>query len=397
MTDQQDKKRRRRGWGEGRVEEVDGRRFKAIVRLGKDASGKYRRKVAYFDTKKEALTWIGQQQTIRNPASAGKTTVGQWLDQWLEIKKAETERNTHVFYERRVRLHIKPQIGAVKLGDLRPAHVRSMLSTLADNKTSVGEQRKAMRTLRTALKDAVGHELIPSNPAAAVRMPKDSGKRPEDKMQCFDAEQARRFLDEAKSDRLHAMYEVAIDSGMRPGELFGLRWPDLDLEAGSATVRRSVEEISGKCTEKEPKTGKTRAILLAKRTLAALRAHRERMESERRDTTGGLVFCNERGGYLRKSDVRRNSFIEIIKRAKLPKIRLMDLRHTSATLLLAHAVDIKTVSERLGHAKIQITLDHYAHVLPVMQERAVQAMAAILPEIGTKLAPRHKAGIDISN
>ncbi len=169
---------------------------------------------------------------------------------------------------------------------------------------------------------------------------------------------------------------MELDAGLRPGELFALHWPDVDFEAGAIFVRWSLEEISGKCRLKQPKTvASQRRILLAPRTLAALSAHRDAMLAEGKDVKDGLVFCGLEGGFLRISDVRRLSFLPIVQRAGLSPFRLYDLRHTVATLLLA--ADVNVVSERLGHESISSTLKHYAHALPSMQQRAAATIESI--------------------
>jgi integrase len=164
---------------------------------------------------------------------------------------------------------------------------------------------------------------------------------------------------------------------MRPGELFGLEWRDIDLDAGFLSVRRSLEEIDGQLRIKDAKTPKARRrIHLAAPTIAALHEHRRRMLAE--GFVAGPVFCDTKGGYLRNANVRQNSFKPILERAGLPSIRLYDLRHTCATMLLLADEPAKVVSERLGHSTITLTLDTYSHVLPTMQQRAAQKMGRIL-------------------
>jgi integrase len=175
-------------------------------------------------------------------------------------------------------------------------------------------------------------DQIGRNVAKAVKLPKVVRTE----KVCLDAAQAKAFLKEAEADRLSAMYALALDGGLRPGELFALHWSDLDLAGASVFVHRSLEEISGKCRLKQTKTaaGKRR-VLISTRTAARLGEHRARMLAEGKDVKEGLVFCGPEGGFLRKSDVRRLSFMKIRKRAGLSdKLRLYDLRHTSATLLL---------------------------------------------------------------
>jgi len=164
-------------------------------------------------------------------------------------------------------------------------------------------------------------------------------------MQCLTRDQAKAFLKAATEDRQFARYAVALDAGCRPGELFALHWPDVDFETGSIFIRWSLEEIAGKCRLKKPKTtASRRRILLAPRTLAAVNVHRAAMLAEGMDLKDGLVFCDVMGSFLRLPNVRERSFLPIVKRAGLPSIRLYDLRHTVATLLLAAVVNVKGLS-----------------------------------------------------
>jgi integrase len=290
------------------------------------------------------------------------------------------EPDTWHWYERRVRLHLKPTVGPAPLARLTPQDVKGMHATLSERGVSPSEQHKAATTLRAALADAVKDDLLPSNPAAGVKKPKVE-RRP---MRPLEADEARRFLGATRADRLAALYDLELDAGLRPGELFALHGPDVDRQTGEVFVHRSLEEINGRHRLKEPKTeAGRRRVMLAPRTLASLEAHRVRMRAEGRDVGPGPVFVDTAGGFLRQSNLRRNSFVPALKRADLRGVRLYDLRHTSATLLLASDVNVKVVSECLGHESIEITLKHYAHCLPRMQQKARDAVSALFGDCPT--------------
>jgi integrase len=361
---------KRRGRGEGTITQLPDGRWQARLRLGKRKDGKRRRRVFYGKTKAEVLEKLRDAQATRVravKAKAGTMTVGEWLDRWLGAKKGQVEAGTYGFYERRVRLRLKPTIGDLLLAELEPLNVVEMHAELTRLGVSATEQHKVATTLRAALADAVDLELILVNAAKRVKKPKASPKE----MHPLDLAQARAFLNEAIADRLFAYYAAALDTGARPGELFALHWPDLDLEARTVFIHRSLEEIDGRHRLKETKTPKSRrTLVLARSTVATLREHRRRMEAEGHAGEGCPVFCDTRGGYLRQSNLRRSSFLKILKRAKLPQVRPYDLRHTCATLLLLKGANVKLVSERLGHESVEITLKHYAHVLPSMQQQA---------------------------
>ena len=166
---------------------------------------------------------------------------------------------------------------------------------------------------------------------------------------------------------------------MREGELFGLQWPDVNLEDGWLCVQRTLEEVRGKMQLREPKTEKSRRrIELPAFVVDALHEHRKRMLAEGHDVKKGLVFCDTDGGYLRRSNVARRSFKRILGRANLPPIRFHDLRHTAASLLLLLGENPKVVQERLGHSRIEVTLNTYSHVLPTMQKEAAQKLNKLL-------------------
>jgi integrase len=229
--------------------------------------------------------------------------------------------------------------------------------------------------LTGALRHAVQLKLIPFNPAADVVK-----ARPEEKEMPFLSEsQAKLFLDTAQGRRLYALFALAVGSGMRQGELLGLQWADIDFDKGTVSVQRSLAQIKGKFVVKEPKSKRgRRTIKLPKFALDALTGHRQAMLNE--GNIAAPVFCTRTGQYIGKSNLIRQVFKPILKRANeraakeakergaepalLPAIRFHDLRHTHATSLLAQGHSIKAVSQRLGHASIELTLRVYAHVLP---------------------------------
>jgi integrase len=214
--------------------------------------------------------------------------------------------------------------------------------------------------------------LVAYNAARGV----DKPLVPKVEMKCWDSASVATFLKAAKADRLLGMYVLALSSGMRQGELLGLQWGDIDFAASVVTVRRSLEELSGKVRLKSTKTGNSRRIDLPPFAVDALRDHRAAMLAE--GNIAAPVFCAPGGGFLRKGNVYRRSFIPLVTAAEVPRIRFHDLRHTHATLLLQAGENAKVVSERLGHANIRITLGTYSHVLPTMQKGAADKLQRLL-------------------
>ena len=234
------------------------------------------------------------------------------------------------------------------------------------------------RTLSKALKQATDDGLIPRNVAGVVKPPRPRTEE----IRPLGREQVWALLDTARGDRLEALYVVAVTTGLRRGELQGLKWEDIDLEAGTLQVRRTLSEPKGGYIFEAPKSGKGRNIRLTQRATAALREHRKRQLEERMELGGlwqdhGLVFTSGIGTPMLGGNLNR-TFKAVLQRAGLPEIRFHDLRHSCATLLLCQGVNPKFVQELLGHADIALTLNVYSHVLPDMGDAAAGAMDTAL-------------------
>ena len=371
--------RKRRGRGEGGVRyREDKGLWVGEVRLG---NGK--RRTVYGKTKAEVLAKARQaQHETLSGVEADRRTVEQYLTSWLGTAgKRSLRHGTWVRYEQLVRLRIVPHLGGVRLDRLTPALVEQFLTDLEKAGVKPRGQQMAVNVLGRALKDAVRMKLVTSNPVRDVVKP----KVPHPEMAALGPDQVGRLLAAAAPDRLFALYVLAIDSGMREGELFALEWGDIDFEAGCVRVRRALKEVKGNIYVEELKTDKSRRrIPLARLSLDALHEHRKRQLAE--GTAGKLVFCDTGGHYLRRPNVARRSYQPLLRRAGLPRIRFHDLRHTCATLLLLADERTKVVSERLGHASTQTTENSYGHVLPTMQERAAEKMNQILGQMPARKA-----------
>ncbi|MBX6765537.1 MAG: site-specific integrase, partial [Rubrobacteraceae bacterium] len=285
---------------------------------------------------------------------------------------------TYRRYESIVRVNLVPDIGRIKLKSLTPAHVRAFYREKLDGGLSPQTVLHIHRVLSRALKQAVDDGLIPRNPTGSVKPPRPR----RDEIRPLSADQARRFLDTVSGERLEALYVLAVTTGMRQGELLGLKWEDIDLDAGTLSVRRTLSEVRGGRKFEAPKSGKGRRIRLSGRAITALRAHRKALLEERMQRAGlwqeqDLVFPSGVGTPMSGRNLYRE-FKTLLKRADLPDIRFHDLRHTCATLLLRQGVNPKFVQELLGHADISLTLNTYSHILPDMGDAAASAMDAAL-------------------
>jgi integrase len=331
-----------------------------------DANGK--RRYVSGKTKAEARQKLRRLLADRDEGIAYDSenlTVGGYLDRWLEAAKGSVRDRTWERHEQVVRLHLKPTIGDVKLDKLNALQVQAVYGRKVEAGLSPRSVEIIHTTLHKALKQAVGWTLIPRNVAEAVKPPRPVRKE----IKPLSREQARTLLHFARDDTLHAFYVLAVTTGMRNGELLGLQWMDVDLEARTLQVHRTV--FNGVVSPPKRAAG-NRTIRLTGLAVAALKEHRLAAVKQR---ISELVFPSRRGTPLSVHNVHNRSWKPLLKRAGLPaSTRMHDLRHTCAALLLSRGVPVKVVSEMLGHASVAITLDTYSHVLPNMQEAAAKAM-----------------------
>jgi integrase len=372
--------RKRRGRSEGSIyfRETD-KQWVGSISLGYDGAGSRKRRVVYGGSKQEVQEKLRQLQikaAAGTLSDAARLTVGDYLQRWLENSaKNKVRATTLERYEALVRLHLKPILGRVQLGKLQAIHVEECYGQMQRDGASAWTCKMAGTLLSNALRQAVRLKLIAFNPAADVVKARPSEKE----MLFLNEPQTRIFLGAAKDRRLYALFALAIGTGLRQGELLGLQWSDIDFERGTVAVVRTLGTVANKFVVKEPKSRLSRRTLnVPTFALDALREHRNAMLKE--GNISAPVFCTKTGQYITKSNLTRQVFKPIIKSANdnavatakslgtepalLPNIRFHDLRHTHATMLLARGNSIKAVSQRLGHASIEITLKHYAHVLP---------------------------------
>lgn len=316
-----------------------------------------------------------------------RMTVKEYLERWLQdYARSSVAPKTFERYAEIVRLHLIPALGAIPLAKLQPLHIQGCYSDALragrrDGKGGLSAQTVLHhhRVLREALQQAVRWQLLARNPADAVEPP-----RPQPKEMCaLDEQQAARLLDAAKGSRLYAPVVLAVTTGMRRGEILALRWQDVDLQAGTLSVRQSLEQTRDGLTFKQPKTQKGRRVVaLPPLAVEALRRHKAEQAKERLLLGPGYqdngLVCAQPDGQPWRPDALTNAFAYLVRKAGVPPVRFHDLRHSHATLLLRQGVHPKVVSERLGHATVGITLDTYSHVLPGMQEEAARKLDVAL-------------------
>ena len=356
-------------------------------------------------SKKDAqrkLTEILHQLQTGTYVGASRTTVTDYLQQWLrDHASVNCSPKTHLEYANKVRDYVLPNIGNIRLQDLKPAHIVSMYQTLRTSgrvrpksvaaeaegeeptvETGLSERTvlHVHRILHRAFKQAVLWELLLRNPCDAVVSP-----RPQKvEMRFLEPDQLTELLETAGGHCCYTAIVLAVSTGMRLGEICALRWQDIDMEEGFLSVRRSLEYTATTGMRfKPPKTGRSvRRIDLPMETVAQLRIAKGE-QAEGRILLGSgyqnndLVCCQPDGQPFRPDQVSQY-FSGLLKKACLPHVRFHDLRHSHATWLLKSGVHPKVVQERLGHATIGITLDTYSHVLPSMQVEAARKIDDLL-------------------
>ncbi|MBA3416200.1 MAG: site-specific integrase [Chloroflexia bacterium] len=367
---------KRRGHGEGSIKQRADGLWEARVSLPagqrKSFYGKTRREAQ--DKLRVALKGLDDGLDL----SAGRQTVGQYMARWLaDVAKPGLRPSTFKSYESYVRMHIVPDLGRHQLAKLTPQHVQAFLNAKSEAGLSPRTVQYIRAILRRALGQAMKWGLVGRNVATLVDPPRSVKTQ----VRPLSPEQARAFVEATRGDRLGPLFHVAIASGLRQGELFGLRWEDVDLATGSLTVRYALQRIEGALTLVEPKTALSRrTVTLPASAVAALRAQRVRQLEERlvagaRWRDGGYVFASTIGTPLEPSNVGARLH-KLLAASGLPRQRFHDLRHCAASLLLAGGVAPRTIMGILGHSQIGLTMNTYAHLSPELERDASRAMDA---------------------
>ena len=373
----------KRGNGEGSISRRKGGGWMAQYTIYTGEGRK--RKTLYGKTRAEVAAKLARALSDREGGlgfDGENPRLGEYLRHWLtDSVRSSVRAATYDGYDRQVRNHISPALGRIKLKALTPAHLRALYRQKLDSGLSPRTVQYVHVTLRKALKQAASDGLVPRNVAEAVRPP----RLRREEIKPLTLEQTKALVEAARGDRLEALYVAAVTTGLRQGELLGLKWDDVDPERGVVRVRRTlVASKGGRPTFGEPKTAKGRRVVrLPHAAVEALERHRERQLEESEKLAGlwqdhGLVFCTGIGTPLNRHNLVARSFKPLLGRAGLPAIRFHDLRHTCATLMLRGGIHPKVVQEVLGHANVAITLDVHSHVLADMQGEAAEKMDSLL-------------------
>lgn len=362
--------------------------WQAELLLGYKEDGSRNRKYIYGKTQREVKEKLDQAkaQFADGSLTAEKLSVAAYLKHWLSEKVRQIEDSTAEAYERLIRVHIVPCIGKVQLAKLSALQVQAMMGDIAD---TVGTRTaNAARTLLfSAIKQAVRWQLVPRNVAEAV----DPLKHVTKESNLWTAEEASSFLKAIRGHRLYAALYLELSTGLRRGELLGLRWQD--VQGDSLWAKQQLVVSKGEYVFKPTKTERsTRRVAVSPDVVAVLEQHLERQQVERAFLGGawpdtGLVFVSEVGTPIHPRNFDR-TWKKLKKKANVPHIRLHDLRHFHISLLVKQGFDPRAVADRVGHTDPAFTLRRYSH----MFDEQRSAMAISITDL-LKSPPRAKPNV----
>ena len=328
-----------------------------------------------FESKRQAMDTMTKlkAEVLENSfIDVTAMTYEKYLEEWFEERRNHLQKTTfdiHFIYYQNV---IKPMLGHFKIQQITPLHIQKFVNNLvSEAKYSEHTVHLIYRIVSASLKKAKVMKIIKDNPASGITLPKIKRKE----MNIWSLEQVNHFISAAKSikrlTRCYIGFLIALLTGMRQGEILGLRWKDVDMDNQTIYIRQTLTQ------EAELKAGaknnsSIRSIHISNKLVSELKAHRKLVLEEKlllghNYNDFDLIICTRSGKPIIPRNFRKE-FYNLTKKIDLPKIRFHDLRHTHATILIQQNVNVKLISERLGHAEIGTTLDTYSHVLPNMQK-----------------------------
>jgi integrase len=351
-----------------------------IIDIGTDLmTGKRKQKKKRgFQTKKEAEKALAALLNELNEGlyiEPSKQTFSDYMRFWLDTKAHEMSIQTLKAYESYLKNHILSSLGPLPLASLTPMHVQGFVRELRSKGLSEWTVKRIFNVVNASLNAAVKMELIKKNPALSIEKPKVTSKE----TTIWNLTEVSLFLKHSMSSPYHIAFLLAVTTGMRQGEILGLRWRDVDFENECLYIRQTLTHDGKGFKEGAKSKAGNRSVGLDAVTVSNLKQHRKRIASNRLKQgpaylDSDLVVSTSTGKPINPRNVLR-TFYSLIVKANLPKIRFHDLRHTHASLMLQQGENIKLISKRLGHSSVKITLDTYSHVLPNMQQEASNRLA----------------------
>ncbi|PYS21337.1 MAG: site-specific integrase [Acidobacteria bacterium] len=369
----------------GQIVKRGKRSWQVKIFMGRDANRKqkFHRKTIH-GTKKDAQRYLNgvlRQMDLGIFVEPTTTSLEDYVKRWLrDAARPRVSSRTADGYKALLDRYIVPPLGHQRLDRIQPLDIQEVYGQMQGSGLSARVVRHTHAALHNALKQAVKWGLLSRNPSDFVELP----KVPHKEYRVLSPEEAARFLKVAATKPHGLIFELALWTGMRPEEYLALQWSDIDLSKGTARIRRALVRHKKTVQFEEPKTARSRRTVYLPQPIAQkLKAHKRKQAAEKLKFKGtwgpyDLVFCSVEGTPLSIPNLTYRYFRPILTAAGLPQIRLYDLRHSCATLLLVAEENPKVVSERLGHSTVVLTLDTYSHVIPTMQQAATARLEKLI-------------------
>ena len=380
---------KRRANGEGNLRKRKDGRWEGRYTAGRDPeTGKAIYKNVLGKTQAEAKAKLKQaieEAKGLDTAKVGRYTVGQWMEVWFEhYAKVKVRPSSHQTYRGYIDNHIKPNIGKIPLEKLTSLELQKFYKKLLTNgrvdrlesrHQAKGLSPKTVRNIHQIISSAMSlakeQKLIVANPAEGCALPRLEHRE----MKTLPVEQLQSFLREAKESGVYELYYLELATGLRRGELLGLKWEDIDLERGDLRVRRQIARINGEVVEAPLKTKNAyRTLPLAADTIDVLEAQKKKAEDS------PWVFPSPTGGPISPDSVL-HMLHRVLKRAGLPRVRFHDLRHSCATIMLYLGYSLKDIQTWLGHSNYNFTADTYLHTAPTAHLQMANTYSEKLEEL----------------
>jgi integrase len=355
-----------------------------VIDLGISDGRRKQKRKGGFKTKREAESALAEVLTALNrgvyvaPSNKAYRT---HLEEWVHARTPHIDSQTMKSYVSYIKIHVAPALGDLQLSKITPSVIQTFILSLSDKGLAAGTIKRIFMVVRSSLAHAVSLELLAKNPADA-NISKPTTKKKKAEIKVWNEIQVKRFLKESRPlTRYHIAFHLALATGMRQGEILGLRWSDVDLDKGVIYVRQTVSHDGKELRERAKTASSTRSVTIDAATVKELKAHRIAQAKERlaaEDYTDlGLVICTHTGKVTKPRDLYK-AYERVRVKISVPIITFHDLRHTHASILLSLGVNPKVVQERLGHSSIQMTLDLYSHLFPNMQSEAAVTLGQAL-------------------
>lgn len=363
-------------------------RWYVVLDVDRTESGRRQQKWhGGFTTRREAeieRARIVNEIRFGTYVAPNRITLDQWVrETWLPTICTRIKPTTYESYRSNMHLHILPTLGGRRLIEITPLMLNRLYADLLAEGTTRGPLcpttvRYIHAIVSKALCDAVDGGVLQTNVSARAKPPRPQKNR-ESEIQCWEPDELATFLESVRGDNLEVAWQVAAMTGMRRGEVLGLRWCDIDFDGARLTARRSIVAASGTAIESSVKNGLARTVALDSGTLSLLRRERDRHLNVRSGSAAWdpntPVVTGRSMAQMHPRTLTRQ-FALAVERAGVRRIRLHDLRHTHATIAIRAGVPISVISERLGHRSAAFTLSQYVHVLPGMQAQAAEAISS---------------------